>query len=86
MNTIVITATELACDTGQLLDRVAAGGVSFEIQRHQTAVARLVPAQRAMTAARALAGIRPMLSARDAASWLKDSRSAFGQTVRDPWA
>lgn len=81
-----ITATELARDTRQILDRVAARGETFDIQRHQTTVARLVPAQRTMTAAQALAGIRPMLVPRDAAAWLKDSRTAFGQTVPDPWA
>ena len=80
-----ITATELARDTRQLLDRVGSGE-SFDILRHQTAVARLVPAQRTMTAAQALAGLRRMLTPREAAAWAKDSRYGFGQTVRDPWA
>ncbi len=80
-----VTATELARDTRQLLDRVGSGE-HFDILRHQTAVARLVPAQRTMTAVQALAGLQPMLSPRDAAAWAKDSRSGFAQTVRDPWA
>jgi antitoxin (DNA-binding transcriptional repressor) of toxin-antitoxin stability system len=80
-----ITATELARDTRQLLDRVGSGE-RFDVLRHQTTVARLVPAQRTMTAVQALAGLRPMLPPREAAAWAKDSRSAFGQTVRDPWA
>lgn len=80
-----ITATDLARDTRQLLDRVGSGE-HFDVLRHQTAVARLVPAQRTMTAVQALAGLRPMLTARDAAAWTKDSRSAFGHTVCDPWA
>lgn len=81
-----ITATDLARDTHQILDRVAAHGETIDIQRHQMTVARLVPAQRTMTAAQALAGIRPMLSPRDAVAWHKDSRAPFGQAVADPWA
>jgi antitoxin (DNA-binding transcriptional repressor) of toxin-antitoxin stability system len=80
-----ITATELARDTRQLLDRVGSGE-QFEVLRHQTAVARLVPAQRTMTARQALAGLRPMLTPREAVAWAKDSRAAFSQAVRDPWA
>jgi antitoxin (DNA-binding transcriptional repressor) of toxin-antitoxin stability system len=81
-----ITATELARDTRQILDRVARAGESFDILRHQTAVARLVPARRTMTAAQALAGLRAMMTPRSAAAWAKDSRAGFGQAVRDPWA
>jgi antitoxin (DNA-binding transcriptional repressor) of toxin-antitoxin stability system len=80
-----ITATDLARDTRQFLDRVANGAESFDIVRHQTAVARLVPAQRTMTAAQALAGLRPMLTPQEAAAWAKDARSGFSQSVRDPW-
>jgi antitoxin (DNA-binding transcriptional repressor) of toxin-antitoxin stability system len=81
-----ITATELARDTRQILDRVAARGEVFDIQRHQTTVARLVPASRTMTAAQALAGLQPMLTPKEASAWARDSRSGFGQGVRDPWA
>ena len=80
-----ITATELARDTHRIIDRVASSGESVDILRQDTAVARLVPAQRTMTAVQVLAGLRPMLTPR-AAAWAKDSRSGFGQTVRDPWA
>jgi antitoxin (DNA-binding transcriptional repressor) of toxin-antitoxin stability system len=80
-----ITATELARDTRQLLDRVG-GGERFDVLRHQTTVAQVVPARRTMTAEQALAGLRPMSKPRDAAAWSKDGRSAFDQAVRDPWA
>lgn len=79
-----ITETELARDTRRILDRVGSGAESFDIVRHQTTVARLVPAQRTMTAAQALADLRPMSTPHDAAAWAKDARSGFGQTVRDP--
>lgn len=39
-----------------------------------------------MTAAQALAGLRPVLTPRQAADWLRDSRGAFDEDVRDPWA
>jgi antitoxin (DNA-binding transcriptional repressor) of toxin-antitoxin stability system len=81
-----ITATELARDTRQILDRVVVGRETFDVLRHQTAVAQLVPAQRVMTASQVLEGLQPMMSAQDAAAWGKASRSGFGQTVRDPWA
>jgi len=81
-----ITATELARDTRQILDRVAGSGAAIDIQRHQTTVTRLVPAVRTMTAAQALAGLQPMLTPKEAGAWAKDSRTGFGQGVRDPWA
>jgi antitoxin (DNA-binding transcriptional repressor) of toxin-antitoxin stability system len=75
-----ITATELARDTRQILDRVASGE-RFDVLRHQAAVARLVPAQRTMTAEQAFEGLQPMLTPRDAAAWAKDSRSDLATTT-----
>lgn len=39
-----------------------------------------------MTAAQALAGLRPILTPDQAAAWLKESREDFDQSVNDPWA
>ncbi|EIP84594.1 prevent-host-death family protein [Burkholderia humptydooensis MSMB43] len=55
------------------------------VERNQTVIARLVPAEPAMNAAQALAGL-PMIGAEDAARWLHDSRTGFEDGVRDPWA
>ena len=39
-----------------------------------------------MTAAQALAGLQPMIAPKQTQAWLKESRGAFDETVRDPWA
>lgn len=80
-----ITATDLARHTRQILDQVARHGETIVVERNQTVIARLVPAEPAMDAAQALAGL-PMIGAEDAARWLHDSRTGFEDGVRDPWA
>ena len=82
-----ISATDLARNTRALLDRVVSRGETIVIERNNTAVAKLVPPEAQMTADQALAGLpTPLLTKKQAAAWLKDSRNSFGQTVDDPWA
>ena len=50
-------------------------------------IAQIVPPERTMTAAQALAGLTlPVLTQKQAATWLKDSKDAFDEAVRDPQA
>ena len=57
------------------------------IERNHIMIAKIVPPERLMTAHQALAGLRfPVLTSEQAASWLKDSKVGFDDTVRDPWA
>ncbi|MGS1041504.1 type II toxin-antitoxin system Phd/YefM family antitoxin [Burkholderia glumae] len=81
-----ITATELARHTRQILDQVALRRETVVVERNQTVIARLVPAEPVMTAAQALAGLPTSLDAETAARWLQDSRNGFEDEVRDPWA
>lgn len=81
-----ISATELARNTREILDRVAGGGEIVMVERNRTVIARIAPPERTMTAAQAIAGLRPALTPGQAAAWLKESRGAFDETVRDPWA
>ena len=83
---ITISATELARNTREILDSVASNGETVEVLRNQTVVARIIPAQKNMTAAQALDGLKlPALTPEQAAQWIQDSRGDFDQTVRDPW-
>ncbi|KVL93086.1 type II toxin-antitoxin system Phd/YefM family antitoxin [Burkholderia stagnalis] len=81
-----ITATELARHTRQILDLVAQRHETVVVERNQTAIARLVPAEPVMNAEQALDGLPTSLGAEDAARWLRDSRTDFEDGVRDPWA
>jgi antitoxin (DNA-binding transcriptional repressor) of toxin-antitoxin stability system len=81
-----ITATELARNTRQILDTVAHTGETVSIERNRTPIAQIVPPEKNMTAAQALAGLRPVLSKRQGDAWQKESRGSFDQSVRDPWA
>ncbi|AOJ33414.1 type II toxin-antitoxin system Phd/YefM family antitoxin [Burkholderia metallica] len=81
-----ITATELARNTRQILDQVAQRRETVVVERNQTVIARLVPAEPVMNAAQALEGLPQTLGAEDAARWLRDSRTGFEDGVRDPWA
>jgi antitoxin (DNA-binding transcriptional repressor) of toxin-antitoxin stability system len=81
-----ISATDLARNTREILDQVAAQGETVVIERNHTIVAQIVPAQRTMTAAQALAGLGPlMLTPKQAVDWIRDSRGDIDNTVRDPW-
>ncbi len=81
------TATDLARNTREILDTVTSRGETVAIERNNTMIAQIMPPQRTMTASQALAGLAlPMLSATQAAAWLRDSKDDFGHAVRDPWA
>jgi antitoxin (DNA-binding transcriptional repressor) of toxin-antitoxin stability system len=85
-----ISATDLARNTREILDKVASNGETVVIERNHTMIAQIVPPQRTMTASQALAGLGlPMLTPKQAAAWLKDGKDGkddFDETVRDPWA
>ncbi len=81
-----ISATSLARKTREILDVVAGTGETVRIERNHIVIAQIVPPERRMTAAQALADLQPMLTAKQAAAWLADSRGAFDEAARDPWA
>jgi antitoxin (DNA-binding transcriptional repressor) of toxin-antitoxin stability system len=81
-----ITATELARNTRDILDRVVSFGVTIAVERNHTLIAQILPAERTMTAEQALAGFRPMLTPKQESRWLRESRKYLDDTVRDPWA
>lgn len=81
-----ITATELARNTREILDRIASRGETFVVERNHAAIARILPSEPVMTAAEALEGLAPTVTPAQATRWLKDSRSRFDDTLRDPWA
>lgn len=82
-----ISATELARNTREVLDRVASRGETVVIERNRTLIAQIVPPERTMTALQALAGLAlPVLTPAQASAWQRDCRQDFTDTVRDPWA
>jgi antitoxin (DNA-binding transcriptional repressor) of toxin-antitoxin stability system len=82
-----VSATDLARNTREILDKVASRGEAVAIERNHTLIAQIVPPVRTMTATQALAGLAsPMLTLTQATAWLKDSKEDFGDAVRDPWA
>lgn len=82
-----ITATELTRNTREILDRVVTSGETVAIERNHTMIAQIMPPQKAMTAAQALAGMTfPLLTVQQADSWLQDSKESFEEAVRNPWA
>ena len=82
-----ISATELARNTREILDTVASRRETVVIERNHAIIAQIVPPSRNMTASQALDGLAsPMLTAAQAAAWLRESREFFDDTVRNPWA
>lgn len=75
----VISATDLARHTREMLDRVSCGGETLVVARNRTIIARITPVERTMTAAQALAGLHPMLSAEQGSAWLKDSMDGLDE-------
>lgn len=81
-----ISATDLARHTREILDQVASHREIVVIERNHIVIAQIAPPERTVTAAQALAGLGlPMLTPKQAAAWLKDSKNDFDETVRDPW-
>jgi antitoxin (DNA-binding transcriptional repressor) of toxin-antitoxin stability system len=82
-----ISATDLARNTREILNRVTSAGETVDIERNKNLIARIMPAQRTMTAVQAFAGLQmPMLTTTQANAWLTESKENFGDEVRDPWA
>jgi antitoxin (DNA-binding transcriptional repressor) of toxin-antitoxin stability system len=82
-----ISATELARNTREILDKVVSQGETVEVQRNQILIAQIIPPPQTMNASQALAGISfPVLTATQARGWLNDSKESFHEAVRDPWA
>ena len=81
-----ISATDLARNTREILDLVATRGETVVVERNRVLIAQIIPPERTMTAAQAIAGLKTMLEPDEAAAWLKESREVFDETVRDPWA
>jgi antitoxin (DNA-binding transcriptional repressor) of toxin-antitoxin stability system len=82
-----ISATDLARNTREILDRVVSQGETVDIERNHTLIAQIMPPARTMTAAQALAGLTfPMLTPAQSKAWLKDSKENFDNAVLNPWA
>jgi len=81
-----VSATELARNTREILDRVVALGEAIAVERNHTLIAQILPAERTMTAQQAFADLPPTLTSRQASQWLSDSRESLDDTIRDPWA
>jgi antitoxin (DNA-binding transcriptional repressor) of toxin-antitoxin stability system len=79
-----ISATELARNTRQILDRVVGLGEIIAIERNHTLIAQILPAERTMTAG---AGVRNAARpARGRISARPQQARRPDHTVRDPWA
>jgi antitoxin (DNA-binding transcriptional repressor) of toxin-antitoxin stability system len=84
-----ITATELARNLRQVLDRLAVGGEEIVIERNHQMVARILPGTARQTALEAMADLYRTLPEDAAAGWLESGRQALASRldkgVRDPW-
>jgi len=81
-----VSATELARNTREILDRVVALGDTIAVERNHALIAQILPAERTMTAQQALAGLRPMLTSGQGSKWIEESKEGLDDTLRDPWA
>jgi antitoxin (DNA-binding transcriptional repressor) of toxin-antitoxin stability system len=87
-----ITATELARNLSEILDRLAVEGEELVIERNHRQVARLVPGPGRVTAIEAMSDLYRTLPEDAAATWEADSRASglrgrrLPKGVRDPWA
>ncbi len=86
-----ITATELARNLREVLDRLAIEGQEIIVERNNCQVARILPGPGHQTALEAMGDLYRTLPAGAGAGWLADSRDlpgagALDDEVRDPWA
>ena len=85
----VITATELARNLRQVLERLAAERQEVVIERNHRQVARLVPVPGHQAALEATADLYRTLPEDAAEDWRESARAALDETVedevRDPW-
>lgn len=84
-----ITATELARNLREVLDRLAVGGEEIVIERNHQVVARILPGIARQTAQEAMADLYRTLPEEPAAGWLESGREALAsqldKDMRDPW-
>lgn len=83
-----VTATELARNFREMLDRVEFKHEELLIVRNNHEVARMIPGPAAMTALEAMSDIYRTLPDDEGKDWLRDSRKMkekISDKVRDPW-
>ena len=80
-----VSATDLARNTREVLDKVAGRGETLAVERNRRIIAEIVPPARTMTAAQVLSGLKPMLTGKQAAAWLQDAKGGFDEVVSNPW-
>jgi antitoxin (DNA-binding transcriptional repressor) of toxin-antitoxin stability system len=86
----VITATELARNLNQVLDKLLAKGEEIIVERNHRQIARILPARMHQTALEAMGDLYRTLPEKAAAGWLEDSwarpfKDQSATSVRDPW-
>ncbi len=86
-----ITATELARNLSQVLDRLAVDGEEILIQRNNREIARFIPGTGHQTALEAFGDLYRTLSQEAAEGWESDIRESgfkgtkVGESERNPW-
>ncbi len=78
-----ITATELARNLRQVLDRLVTEGEEVIIERNHRQIARLVPGPGRQTALEAMADLYRTLPPAAAAGWLEDAQGDTGAETLD---
>lgn len=84
-----ISATELARNLRQVLDRLAAGGEDIIVERNHQPIARLLSIPPRLTALEVMADLYRTLPEGAARVWLEDARASdasVDREMRDPWA
>ncbi|RJQ64223.1 MAG: type II toxin-antitoxin system Phd/YefM family antitoxin [Desulfobacteraceae bacterium] len=83
-----VTATELARNFRDMLDKVEFKREELIVIRNNHEIARIIPGPTTMTALEAMADLYRTLPEEAARGWLEDARSAeenLTDEVRDPW-
>jgi len=86
-----ITATVLARNLSEVLDRLAIEREQIVIERNNREVARLLPSPSRLTALEAMSDLFRTLPASAAAGWERDSRAVslrrtrLSKGARNPW-
>ncbi|MDH3403583.1 MAG: type II toxin-antitoxin system Phd/YefM family antitoxin [Acidobacteriota bacterium] len=83
-----VTATELARNLREVLDRVEFQREEHLVWRNQHQIARIVPGPAHQTAEEAMGDLYRVLSEDAGADWVRDSRDREGlrlDELRNPW-
>lgn len=85
-----VTATQLARNTKEVLEQLAASGGEVVVVRNHRQVARLIGGPARQTALEAMADLYRTIPQDAATDWQKDGRDAVSgqlvdEGVRDPW-